>query len=137
LFYDAIKLAAIIDKPDLSSKATRSQTFGSSMGRNRLTVNGVTHFVEGNNISVRNGVIYADGVAVHSGLDSGIHITWYGDLASLQADGSVTCDSVQGDVIAGGSVKCHNVSGNVGAHGSVKAGRCGGNIIAGGSVISK
>lgn len=104
------------------------------MGKNRITVNGVTYEVEGNNISVINGVIYADGVAVHSGLENSVHITWHGDLASLRTDGSVTCGSVEGDVIAGGSVKCHNVSGNVGAHGSVKAGGCGGSIIAGGSV---
>ncbi len=107
------------------------------MAKNRMTINGVTYEVEGNNISVRNGVIYVDGVVVHSGLDNSVHITWRGDLASLQADGSVTCGSVEGDVIAGGSVNCHNVSGNVGAHGSVKAGKCDGNIIAKGSVISK
>lgn len=107
------------------------------MGRNRFIINDVIYEVEGNNISIRNGVIYVDGVVVQSGLDNSVHITWHGDLASLQADGSVTCGSVEGDVIAGGSVKCQNVGGNVGAHGSVRAGRCGGNIIAKGSVISK
>lgn len=104
------------------------------MGKNRITVNGVTYEVEGNNVSVRNGVIYVDGVVVHSGLDNSVHITWHGDLASLKSDGAVTCNSIHGDVIAGGSVNCKNVDGNVGVHGSVNVTTCQGDIIAGGSV---
>lgn len=107
------------------------------MAKNRISINGAIYEVEGSNVSVRNGVVYVDGVTVHSGLSDSVHVIWRGDLASLQSDGSVTCGSVEGDVIAGGSVNCHNVSGNVGAHGSVKAGKCGGNIIAKGSVVSK
>ena len=104
------------------------------MGKNRITVNGVTYEVEGNNVSVHNGVIYVDGNVVHSVLDNSVHITWHGDLASLQTDGAVTCNSVQGDVIAGGSVSCYKVDGNVGSHSSVNVRQCNGNIFALGSV---
>lgn len=86
---------------------------------NRITINGVTVEVEGENVSVRAGVIYVDGVAVQSQLSGDVHVFWHGDLASLEADGSVSCRDVDGDVTAGGSVECRHVEGSVTAGGSV------------------
>lgn len=104
------------------------------MAKSRITINGVTIEVEGSNVSVRNGTIYVDGATVQSGLSGDVHIIWEGDLARLEADGSVTCRNVHGDVTAGGSVQCKDISGKISAGGSVKASKCGGSINAGGSV---
>lgn len=89
---------------------------------NRITINGVTVEVEGDDVVIRQGVIYIDGVAVQSQLSGDIHVHWHGDLASLTSDGSVTCRDVDGDVTAGGSVQCRHVEGSVSAGGSIHAG---------------
>ena len=91
------------------------------MARNRIVINGVSIDIDGNNVSVRGGTISVDGIAVASGLSGNVHISWDGSLASLDADGSVECGDVHGNVNAGGSVKCHHIEGSVNAGGSVKA----------------
>jgi hypothetical protein len=104
------------------------------MSRNRIVVNGMTVEVDGNNVAIRNGTVYVDGLPVHSGLSGVVDIIWHGDLANLEADGSVTCQDVYGDVAAGNSVKCRSVPGR---HGSRQAGGSygiNGNITAGNSV---
>lgn len=94
------------------------------MSKNRLIVNDIAIEVEdGARITLRNGVLYVDGNAVQSQLSGEIHVHWHGDLASLQADGSVTCRNVDGNVTAGGSVNCRNIEGSVNAGGSVHARR--------------
>jgi len=110
--------------------------------KNRIVINGVAIEVEGSNVSVRNGTIYVEDRPVASGLSGQVHISWEGDLAHLNADGSVTCNSVHGNVTAGGSVRCGDIAGTVTAGGSVKASSYrpaksstyGNHIIAGGSV---
>ena len=90
------------------------------MAINRITVNNFTVEVEnGSEIILRNGVLYVDGVAVQSQLAGEIHVHWHGDLVSLQADGSVTCRDIDGDVTAGGSVHCRKIEGSVSAGGSI------------------
>ena len=101
---------------------------------NRITINGTTFEIEGNNISIQNGTVKVNGVEVKSKLSGKVDIKFEGELANLQADGNVECGNVQGDVDAGGSVHCKNVEGNIDAGGSVHSSGVGGDIDAGGSV---
>ena len=52
----------------------------------------------------------------------------------IDAGGDVICDSVEGDIDAGGSVTCDYVGGNLDVGGSVTCGDVEGNVSAGGSV---
>ncbi len=101
-----------------------------------ISINGRTY--SGRSISVQNNVVTIDGKQVDEAPKNGIlHVSITGDVASIEADGSVTVSGqVQGSVRAGGSVSCGNVGGNVSAGGSVTGGAMGhgGNISAGGSV---
>ena len=106
---------------------------------NRITINGVTLEVSGNNILVRNGKVKVNGVELNIGtLSDNVSIKFEGDLASLEADGSVDVSGfVKGNVDAGGSVNCGNVGGNVDAGGSVNCREVGGSVDAGGSISHK
>lgn len=79
------------------------------MSKNKIIINGKPIEVEGNNVSIRNGTVYIDGVPVHSSLSGVVEIIWHGNLASLEAEGSVTCDNIYGNVSAGNSVHCKNL----------------------------
>jgi len=108
--------------------------------KNRIVINGVAIEVEGSNVSVRGDTVYVEARRVASGLSGEVHIFWDGDLAMLDADGSVTCNSVRGNVTAGGSVRCGDIAGHVTAGGSIHSSgstippRYGNHVIAGGSV---
>lgn len=104
------------------------------MNRNRITVNGMTIEVEGSNVAIRGGTLYVNGLAVHSGLSGTVDIIWHGDLANLEAEGSVTCQDIHGDVVAGNSVYCKNVPGRAGTRNVTNAHGVNGNITAGNSV---
>lgn len=103
---------------------------------NRITINGESFIVNGNDVSIVNGYVYVGGRAISDQLHGEVNIKWEGELVSLKTDyGSVTCGDVKGNVEAGGSVNCKSVDGNVNAGGSVNAvGHIGRNINAGGSV---
>lgn len=96
--------------------------------KNRIVINGVVIEVDGSNVSVCDGVIYVNGIPVQSQLAGNVHIYWHGDLASLDADGSVECENIHGNITAGGSVRCGDISGNVTAGGSVKVSSYGSGI---------
>lgn len=102
---------------------------------NSVTINGKT-YTGLKSISVRNNTVIIDGKKVdHGKVENGIlevHVT--GVLEHLEADGSVTCENVHGDVQSGGSVHAGDVGGTVQSGGSVHCGRVGGSIMAGGSV---
>jgi hypothetical protein len=85
----------------------------------RITVNGKTTVVQGNNVTIKNGVVQVDGVTVQTGLQGDVKILWEGPLASVESDCSIECGEVHGDVEGGNSVKCGNVQGNVWAGNSV------------------
>lgn len=124
-------LAAVIHKLGLLSRAKRSRTWGSTaVGKNRITVGNVTYEVEGNEVFIGNGVVTVGEDFVCSGLENSVHIYWHGDLASLQTDMAVTCQTIHGEVAANGSVHCETINGNVGVHGSLTVKQCSGNIIA-------
>lgn len=90
----------------------------------------------GRSITIRNGIVTIDGVVQDGTLHGQVEIkVTEGIIERLEADGSVTCGEVRGNVSAGGSVHCENVCGNVSAGGSVSAsGHLGKSISAGGSV---
>lgn len=100
-----------------------------------MTINGVS--VTGNNIELRNGVVYVDGVEI-KGVQSGGKIAEVrileGIVHSVTADGSVAAGDVTGSVSAGGSVNCDNIGGNVSAGGSVNCDDIAGSVMAGGSI---
>lgn len=101
---------------------------------NRITVNGKTYEVSGNNVQVKNNQIFVDGKLISDETKSGsLTIEWQGPAANIQADGSVHCGNVEGDVDAGGNVVCGQAS-YVGAGGNVTAGDVTGNIEAGGNI---
>lgn len=102
-----------------------------------ITINGQTIKVNGGNISVVNGAIYSNGVAIKDGLAGIVKIQWEGPLASLTADCSVECGNVEGDVHGGNSVRCGDVKGNVKAGNSVVCGDVGGNCKAGNSITRR
>ena len=90
---------------------------------------------QGNNITIRNGVVTIDGVAQEGTLSGVVEIRVVeGVINQLTCDGSVTCGDVHGDVDAGGSVKCASVGGSVDAGGSVTCEVVGGSVDAGGSI---
>lgn len=90
----------------------------------------------GNSVVVGNGRVIIDGKDVtdknmpKTVLE--IHVT--GTLASLTTDKSVSCDNINGNVIAGGSVNCDDIKGNVYAKGSVNCDDVGGSVRANGSI---
>lgn len=104
---------------------------------NKITINGITIEVSGNNVSIINGELKVDGVSIKTGLSGNVNIKWEGELASLDTTASVQCGDVKGNVDAGGSVTCGNVGGSVDCGGSCTADNITGNIDAGGSVHIK
>lgn len=100
-----------------------------------ITVNGKRYDnIQGNNISVINGVITVDGKVIDEGLSGVVEVKWEGALANLTSSASVTCGKVDGNVKASGSVTCYSVGGGVSAGGSVKCDDVTGDVDAGGSV---
>ena len=98
-----------------------------------VTINGKTYV--GNNVTIRGKKVFIDGKEQGSTGDANpVDVIVKGVLEHLDAEGSVTCEEVQGNVSAGGSVECGDVGGIVQAGGSVHCGKVGGMIQAGGSV---
>lgn len=103
---------------------------------NTIVINGERMIVQGNNITINNGTVIVDGAVIKSGLTGDVRISFEGDLANLNVDGSATVrGNVMGNIDAGGSVTCNNVlSGDVDAGGSVRCGDVHGRVDAGGSI---
>ncbi len=101
---------------------------------NTIQINGTIY--NGNNVSIRNGVVTIDGVVQSDSSAKGaVEIrVLSGSIDQLHTDLSVNCANVTGNVAAGGSVNCDAVGGNVAAGGSVNCDDIGGNVSAGGSV---
>ena len=108
----------------------------SNMSYSKVTVNGKTIRVSGNNITVINDKIIADGRVLDESMDfKNITVIVEGDCKKLEACGDVEIKGNCGSVDCSGS--CHiegNVEGNVDASGSVTCGNVGGDIDASGSV---
>lgn len=94
---------------------------------NKITIDGVTTYVSGNNIRVHNGTIYVDGVLVKEGLKGEVTVKFEGDLANLDCESAVIHGNVGGNVdstslkvngdikgnVDATSVKCNNIGGSV------------------------
>ena len=65
---------------------------------NKITVNGETITVKGDNISVVNGKVIVDGVVIKEGLTGDVHVKFEGNLAKLDATNVTVNGSVIGDV---------------------------------------
>lgn len=98
-----------------------------------IRINGKSY--QGNSISIIDGEVIIDGKRQDSieGTDP-TRIVVEGDLKSLQCHGSVNCDDVHGNVVAGGAVNCDDVFGDVRAGGSVNCDKVRGGVYADGSV---
>lgn len=96
---------------------------------NKITINGKTFEVYGNNIKIINDKVIVDGVVVTEGLSGEVTVKFEGDLAKLDATsvtvhgnviGDINCTSLQvtgsvnGDVDAT-NVKASEIIGNVDA----------------------
>jgi hypothetical protein len=104
---------------------------------NRVQINGQNFDVEGDNVTIisRNGSVIVNGKPLVGGLSGTVDLKIEGAVATVEADGNVSCGDVAGDVDAHGSVTCGNVQGGVDAGGSVTTrGNVGGDVDAGGSV---
>ena len=77
---------------------------------NKITINGVTTYVSGNNIVVSNNKIMVDGKVVAEDLSGEVTVKFEGDLASLNANTA----TINGNVA--GNVDCNtlNVTGYIG-----------------------
>jgi len=93
-----------------------------------IVVNGKQY--NGNNVSMRNGIVYIDGKLADTNDEKVITITVTGNIQSLEAD---YCKSiiVNGDVnklqTTSGDVECGNVTGNIqSTSGDIECGNIGG-----------
>ena len=86
---------------------------------NKITINGETITVKGNNISVINGKVIVDGVTIKEGLSGEVKIKFEGNLANLDATnvtvngsviGDVNCTRLQVDGSINGDVDATNVN---------------------------
>lgn len=96
---------------------------------NKITIDGVSYDVEGNNVSIVKKRILVDGKVIVDNISGNtVHVKWEGDLAKLDCTSceivgnvhgkvdatSVVCGDVGGDIDAT-SVKCGNVAGDIDA----------------------
>lgn len=103
--------------------------------KNKITVNGVTFEVEGNNVSIINDRIYVDGKEITSGIDLRPQIKWDGPAANVTVDkGDLECGDISGNAYSDGSIHCKNIGGQATAAGSMSAGNIGGDVCVGGSI---
>lgn len=65
---------------------------------NKITINGKTYEVYGNNIKIMNDKVIVDGVVISEGLTGEVTIKFEGDLAKLDATNVVVNGNVVGDV---------------------------------------
>ena len=93
---------------------------------NRITINGKTIEVEGNNISVSRGVMKVDGVVIEESLTGIVRVQFEGDLANLDCADAKINGNVHGNVNSA-DLKCGDVGGNVNAA-DVKCGNVAGRV---------
>jgi septum formation inhibitor MinC len=103
-----------------------------------IIINGKSITCSGNNINCINGTLYVNGIVVEKNLSGKVEIMWSGELATLSADGNVTCGAVQRNVSSGGNIHITgDVNGNINAGGNITIyGTINGQAIAGGNISS-
>lgn len=104
-------------------------------GASTIIINGKSHTVKGNNITVSNGKIIVDGKVVQEGLSGEVTIKFEGDLANLKSDSSVIVNgNIEGSASSGGSLKCGDIGHNAVSGGSMKCETVNGSATSGGSM---
>jgi hypothetical protein len=98
----------------------------SIFGKNKITINGKSYEVSGNNITVKNDSIYVDGKLVESCLTGNVKVEFTGDLANLDCTTATINGNVQGDV-DGTTITCGDVGGYVDGA-TIKCGNIGGDV---------
>lgn len=93
---------------------------------NNMNINGKNYNVQGNNIVVKNGTVYVDGVFVEGDLSGDVKIEFFGDVASLDCTSATIHGNVEGNVNCT-SIKCGDVGGSVNCT-SIKCNDVGGNV---------
>ena len=84
----------------------------SIFSKNKITINGKSYEVSGNNITVKNDSIYVDGQLAESGLSGNVKVEFTGDLANLDCTTATINGNVHGDV-DGTTITCGDVGGDV------------------------
>lgn len=107
-----------------------------------VIVNGTSYECIGRNISINNGKIKVDGKEIIPStgrFQREITVEVYGDVESIDSDGSVRVNGNVGEVNCGGSANIgKDVCGDVSAGGSVSViGNIKGNVSCGGSIIAR
>jgi hypothetical protein len=97
---------------DITKHINKMGIFGQIFSKNKITINGKTYDVSGNNIVVKNDTVYVDGVIVQSGLSGIVKIEFTGDLANLDCTTAEIAGNVQGDVDCT-TIKCGDIGGDV------------------------
>lgn len=100
--------------------------FSMFKNKNKITINGKSYDVSGNNISVKNDSIYVDGILVESGLSGDVKVEFTGDLANLDCTTATINGNVTGDV-DGTTISCGNISGSVDGT-TINCGNIGGDV---------
>lgn len=119
-----------------------NQSISSNGGKHKITINGVTTIVVGNNVNVQNGKIFVDGneYTDHEELSGNykiLNVTIEGDVGSVKCDGNLTVNgNINENINTGGSCTLNgDLNGNLNCGGSCKiSGSHKGNLMAGGSV---
>lgn len=93
---------------------------------NRITINGETFIVEGNNVSVSGNSVIVNGKVIKGELNGIVKIEWSGDLAKLDCANATINGDVHGDVDCA-NLTCGNIGGDVDAS-NVKCGDIGGDV---------
>lgn len=90
--------------------------FKSSGSNNTIIINGKSHVVSGNNITINNGKIIVDGEIIEEGLSGIVEVKFEGDLANVRSSSSITVNgNVHGDADAGSHIQCNDIGGDADA----------------------
>lgn len=104
----------------------------------KMFVNGIdfSQFGDVQSIVNTNGRVIVNGIDVTSQMPSGkqLDVRVEGDCQTVDANGTVTCHDVRGDVSSNGSVHANNIGGDVDANGAVTANTINGSVDANGRV---
>lgn len=84
------------------------------MAKNKITINGQTFEVDGNNVNIQNingnNNIQVNGMDIVKNVRGNVHITWEGELANLNCTSCTINGDIKGDV----DCTSANITGNVG-----------------------
>jgi cytoskeletal protein CcmA (bactofilin family) len=79
---------------------------------NKITINGKTFSVQGNNITLNGDSIQVDGKVIESGLSGEVKVKFEGDLANIDCNDLEVQGNIKGNVDCT-NIKCNNIDGDV------------------------